>query len=103
MHFTTEDNALYLRALNLDLPSIPDGLTMRRATAENYDGVMGFSEGVLGGRLLIICLPCIISIVHPKRYLLWPTLINNLYVLLLKPFTLISSRNAHESTYSRVD
>ena len=81
MHFTTEDNALYLRALHLDLPSIPDGLTKRRATAENYDGVMGFSEG---GRLLIICLPCIISIVHPKRYLFVADIDKQLVCIIIK-------------------
>ena len=68
MYFTTEDKALYHIAFHVDLPEIPAGLTLRRATAEDYDGVMKITEGVLDSTDY---LPTLYHqyLAHPTRYL----------------------------------
>ena len=66
MHFTNEDNTQ--RAFHVHLPEIPAGLTLRRATAEDYDGVMKISEGVLD---VTDYLPSLYHqyLAHPTRYM----------------------------------
>ena len=66
--FTSEDNALYQRLTHQDLPAIPTGLTIRKARPDDYDAVMGFSEGVLDGTDY---LPALYHeyLAHPTRYL----------------------------------
>ena len=68
MPFTNEDNTLYQRAFHVHLPEIPAGLTLRRATAEDYDGVMKISEGVLDATDY---LPSLYHqyLAHPTRYM----------------------------------
>ena len=49
IHFTPEDHNLYQRLYHQDLPKVPPEVRVRRATADDYDAIMGFSEGVLDG------------------------------------------------------
>ena len=49
INFTPEDHNLYQRIYHQDLPKVPPGVRVRRATADDYDAIMGFSEGVLDG------------------------------------------------------
>ena len=49
INFTPDDHKLYQRIYHQDLPKVPPGTRVRRATADDYDAIMGFSEGVLDG------------------------------------------------------
>ena len=49
INFTPEDHKLYQRIYHQDLPKVPPGIRVRRATTNDYDAIMGFSEGVLDG------------------------------------------------------
>ena len=49
MNYSAEDKALYRRIYQNDLPDIPEGLTLRRATADDYDDIIEFSKAVPRG------------------------------------------------------
>ena len=68
MYFTNEDSDLYQRLFHIDVPEVPAGVTLRAARVDDYQAIMGFSEGLLYGRDY---LPGLYHryMAHPTRYL----------------------------------
>ena len=75
MMYSAEDKALYRRIYQDELADIPEGLTLRRATADDYDDIIKFSKAVPNGTDILSVgrdyLPFLYHerLAHPSKYL----------------------------------